>query len=77
MTWKSYELDRVAQKLVLSARERDPDSMNQSHKMRMSVAYGLERFWGEHLRLASGNKKRIWRWQNLNIGKIRGMPSVE
>lgn len=51
MAWKSYELDRTAQRLVLMARERDGKSLNQSHKMRMSVAYGLERFWGEHLRL--------------------------
>ncbi len=41
MTWKSYELDRAAQKLVLDARERDPKSLNQSHNMRMAVAYDL------------------------------------
>lgn len=57
MAWKSYELDRVAQKLVLIARERDPKSLNQSHKMRMAVAYGLERFWGEHLRLKGKEKE--------------------
>jgi hypothetical protein len=36
---------------VLQARHRDPISLNQAHKMRASCAYGLERFWGEHLRL--------------------------
>lgn len=51
MAWKSYDLDRIAQKLVLAARNRNHDSLNQSYKMRMAVSYGLERFWGEHLRL--------------------------
>lgn len=63
MAWKSYELDRIAQQLVLSARERDPKSLNQSHKMRMAVAYGLERFWGEHLRLKGKEeiKSKYWK----------------
>jgi len=63
MTWKSYELDRVAQKLVLAARTRDPKSLNQSHKMRMSVAYGLERFWGEHLRLKGKEEQKSKYWK--------------
>lgn len=50
MGWNYYGLDREAQKLVLAAKERDKDSLNQAFKMRESVAYGLERFWGEHLR---------------------------
>ncbi|AKV67197.1 hypothetical protein VL20_2080 [Microcystis panniformis FACHB-1757] len=53
MAWKEYNLDRIAQKLVLAAKLRDRDSLNQSFKMRESVSYGLERFWGEHLRLQS------------------------
>ena len=82
MAWKSYELDRAAQKLVLAARERDivakkanpkePGSLNQAHKMRMAVAYGLERFWGEHLRLkgkkaSDENKSKLWKetWDAL------------
>lgn len=48
MAWKSYELDRKAQELVLTFRDRGV--LNESHKMRSAVAYGLERFWGEHLR---------------------------
>ena len=56
MSWNSYELDQIAQKLVLNARGRDPKSLNQGHKMRMSIAYGLERFWGEHLRLSGKDK---------------------
>jgi hypothetical protein len=63
MAWKSYELDRIAQKLVLVARENDPKSLNQSHKMRMSVAYGLERFWGEHLRLQDKEETKSKYWK--------------
>lgn len=54
--WQSYGLDQIAQQLVLNALDVDSDSLNQSHKMRMSVAYGLERFWGEHLRLRNSKK---------------------
>ena len=63
MAWKSYELDRAAQKLVLEARKRDPQSLNQSHKMRMAVAYGLERFWGEHLRLKGREETKSIFWK--------------
>lgn len=66
MGWKYYSLesdkrqfhslDEIAQQLVLDARERDRKSLNQSFKMREAVAYGLERFWGEHLRLQSKSK---------------------
>lgn len=70
MAWKSYELDRIAQKLVLVARENDPKSLNQSYKMRMAVAYGLERFWGEHLRLQGKeeSKSKYWKatWDELS-----------
>lgn len=71
MAWQSYELDRKAQKLVLLAKERDSASLNQAHKMRMAVAYGLERFWGEHLRLQGRAddecKGRFWKstWDAL------------
>ncbi|WP_413167979.1 hypothetical protein ACL6C3_14810 [Capilliphycus salinus ALCB114379] len=63
MAWKSYELDRAAQKLVLDARERDAKSLNQSYKMRMAVAYGLERFWGEHLRLIAKEETKSIFWK--------------
>lgn len=69
MGWQSYSLDQVAQKLVLDARERDRSSLNQSFKMREAVAYGLERFWGEHLRLQArdANKSQYWKetWDAL------------
>jgi hypothetical protein len=54
MAWKSYELDRKAQELVLTFRDRGV--LNESHKMRSAVAYGLERFWGEHLRFRGKSK---------------------
>ncbi len=53
MGWHPYDLDHLAQEIVLKARQTDPDSLNQAHKMRAACAYGLERFWGEHLRLAA------------------------
>lgn len=51
-----HSLDQIAQTLVLEARQRDRKSLNQSFKMREAVAYGLERFWGEHLRLQGRSK---------------------
>jgi hypothetical protein len=73
MAWNFYGLDQKAQNLVLDAKKRDLQSLNQAHKMRQSVAYGLERFWGEHLRLISSNnegernKGRYWKatWETL------------
>ena len=62
MSWKSYNLDREAQKLVLIYRDK-PGVIGQSHKMRSTVAYGLERFWGEQLRLLGKNddeKGKYW-----------------
>jgi hypothetical protein len=65
MSWESYGLDRYAQELVLAAKKRSPDSLNQSHKMRMAVAYGLERFWGEQLRLAGDRDKKDIYWNEV------------
>lgn len=63
MSWNSYGLDQIAQRLVLAAKRRDPNSLNQSYKMRMAVAYGLERFWGEHLRLQAREPERSQYWR--------------
>ena len=63
MGWKSYDLDREAQQLVLAAKKRDEKSLNQSYKMRMAVAYGLERFWGEHLRLQAKEPEKSQYWK--------------
>lgn len=66
--WQPYNLDHYAQKLVLQNRDTK-DILNESHKMRMSVAYGLERFWGEHLRLGREKpaKGKYWKsvWDTL------------
>jgi len=51
MGWHPIDLDHHAQRVVLAARKRDPKSLNQAYKLRAACAYGLERFWGEHLRL--------------------------
>ena len=63
MAWQSYGLDRKAQELVLNARARDPQSLNQSYKMRMATPYGLERFWGEHLRLQGKEQDKADYWK--------------
>jgi hypothetical protein len=69
MSWESYSLDRIAQELVLNAKQRDRKTLNQSFKMRETVAYGLERFWGEHLRLQvrESDKSLYWKetWNEL------------
>jgi hypothetical protein len=51
MAWHPYDLDHLALEIVLKARKLDHDSLNQAYKMRAACPYGLERFWGEHLRL--------------------------
>ncbi len=67
----AYSLDRHAYNLVLRYCQ-DSQIINESHKMRINVAYGLERFWGEHLRDDSNNptdrgKRNYWRdvWKEL------------
>ncbi len=70
MGWKFYELDRIAQKLVIDAKHRDErleqnsqKSLPQAHKMRMAVSFGLERFWGEHLRLEAREQNKAMFWK--------------
>lgn len=78
MSWNSYELDQIAQKLVLNARARDPQSLNQGHKMRMSIAYGLERFWGEHLRLSGKEQTKADYWKEAwdELVKVMAIANV-
>lgn len=67
-----YSIDHLAQDLVIQNRNKK-NVLNESHKMRMAVAYGLERFWGEHLRLEgegneeNKNKGKYWKavWDTL------------
>jgi hypothetical protein len=67
MSWQMYEIDRTAHDLVLQFRDRDV--LGESHKMRATTAYGLERFWGEHLRLdqKEADKAAFWKatWDEL------------
>jgi hypothetical protein len=69
MAWNSYGLDREAQQLVLLAKTWDKEVLKQSFKMRTTASYGLERFWGEHLRLQKREpmKSRYWKatWDSL------------
>ncbi len=85
MTWQPYNLDQEAQSLVLQYRDLE-GVIGQSHKMRATVAFGLERFWGEHLRLIDKpkeqNKGKYWRetWKTFtNIMLPTGiiLPSEE
>ncbi len=68
MAWESYKLDEYAHDLVL--KYRDKEVLNETHKMRVTVAYGLERFWGEQFRLEKDKnqyKAEYWRdtWGTL------------
>lgn len=78
--WKPYELDYRAQKIVLQYRDQK-DVLNESHKMRMTVAYGLERFWGEHLRLKKDNKTKqksaYWESVWIELANILEQANVE
>ncbi len=61
MSWKMYEIDKAAHDLVLKF--RDQDVLGESHKMRATTAYGLERFWGEHLRLSQREQDKADYWK--------------
>jgi hypothetical protein len=61
-SWQPYELDHIAQTIVWNARKNDlktraqptakiSESLSHVFKMRANCAYGLERFWGDQLRL--------------------------
>ncbi len=62
--WQPYSLDYYAQEIVLRYRDKN-NVLNESHKMRMAVAYGLERFWGEHLRLKRENLDKSQYWKDV------------
>ncbi len=62
--WQPYDLDYYAQEIVLKHRDKK-NVLNESHKMRMAVAYGLERFWGEHLRLKRESESKSQYWKDI------------
>ena len=68
MTWHPYLIDDCAQKVVNNAILRDPTlkSLGQVFKMRMATAYGLERFWGEYLRLKAGTEQERLKAEIIN-----------
>lgn len=80
MSYHPYNLDHKAQDLVLEYRDRDV--LKESHKMRTTVAYGLERFWGEHLRLLGKsktedkNKGEYWRAVWTALAKILAKANI-
>jgi hypothetical protein len=83
MGWNTYGLDREAQQLVLAARRRDEalpkserskkGSLNQGHKMRMAIPYGLERFWGEQIRLQEKEETKSLYWKETWEAFVRVM----
>ena len=66
--WQPYYLDRHAEGLVRKYRDKEK-VLNESHKMRMTVAYGLERFWGEHLRLKPKPKDKYSEKDKIDLNK--------
>ena len=77
MSWQPYRIDDCARQVVLKALQRDPkgESLSQVFKMRVTCAYGLERFWGEYLRLKQKSAERMkaeiildtWRFMSEEI----------
>jgi hypothetical protein len=73
--WQAYGLDHQAQALVIANRDKK-GVLTESHKMRIAVAYGLERFWGEHLRyeasskLEDRDKGAYWKSVWVKVAKI-------
>lgn len=59
MAFESFRLDQVAHDLVREYYQ-DRAARQQVYKMRTATAYGLERFWGEQLRL-DGREAQYWR----------------
>ncbi|MCP9883601.1 hypothetical protein KBY97_00475 [Synechococcus sp. ATX 2A4] len=71
MSWTPFSLDHQAQWAVLQALQRGRESLKEAYKMRTTCGYGLERFWGEQIRVrtSSQNDADFWKdvWQTLVI----------
>ena len=67
MSWQSFDLDHHAQWIVIEAISRSRDSLAQAYKMRNTCSYGLERFWGEQIRLGrdSNTKHEADFWKDV------------
>lgn len=81
--WQPYNLDHKAQELIIKYRDISNDVLGESHKMRMTVAYGLERFWGEHLRferssnLADQHKAQYWKSVWISLADILNSTDIK
>jgi hypothetical protein len=71
MSWTPFSLDHQAQWVVLQALGRGRESLKEAYKMRSTCGYGLERFWGEQIRVraSSEHDAAFWKdvWQTLVI----------
>jgi hypothetical protein len=76
MGWEPYKLDKVAHDLVFAARKEQRDVLSQVYKMRTTVAYGLERFWGEQLRL-EGEEAAYWKATWDKLVEIMALADIE
>ena len=76
MAFTSLKVDQVAHDLVLKCCHEYPKGIKESYKMRMTVAYGLERFWGEQFRL-KGDKARYWLETWKKLVEIMGDAGIE
>jgi hypothetical protein len=74
MAWEPYNLDQIAHDLVFD-RKNNRDLFGQVYKMRTTVAYGLERFWGEKLRL-SGEEAQYWEATWNKLVDIMGLAGI-
>jgi hypothetical protein len=70
MAWNPYGLDQIAHRLVRRALAIDLDNtiegtscLREAYEMQESVAYGLERFWGEALRHEGKQQKNATYWK--------------
>lgn len=75
MAWESFNLDREAHDLV-EEYVKYKDARNQAYKMRVTVTYGLERFWGEQWRL-DGKSKAYWTATWKSFGKIMDLAGIK
>ena len=80
MSWEFYGLDERARRQIKNQIQRAQQAnlsvqdtqvlIKESHKMRQTVAFGLERFWGEKMRLddREPDKAIFWRdvWNELS-----------
>lgn len=70
-----YKLDEAAHDLV-AKHTKNRDVITQAYKMRTTVVYGLERFWGEHLRLER-EKADYWKDTWNKLAEILGSAGIQ